>query len=289
VIEEESRQLLEYGVLVALALLVVWLALLILLGLRRLGAIPFGIASMFLVLMIPVFWLGPEIGALTILKVGRLRTSAEQAARYFAEIEKVRAKVEAEGRAVNTATISLNKEIVTIASLKEKMEIAQAGVATLLAKIDAEEQATNSAKASLQKAIADTQALSSQTRNRPADRQLTDDQVSMMANILIPFKGQEYGIVPYWEFPESLSIAKRIVKALKLAKWKYTPPPSAAFLTEGISGVVVHVNFGASEGTKKATNALLLALNNEGITASLRKEHVSGPADKIELSIGTKP
>ena len=281
--------MLEYGVLVALALLVVWLALLILLGLGRLGAIPFGIASMFLVLIIPVFWLGPEIAELTISQVGRLRTSAEQASRYFAEIEKVHVKIEAAGQAVNESTASLNKEIVAMASLKEKMAIAQEGVAGILAKIGAEEQATNLAKASLQKAITDTQALSSQIQNRPADRKLTDDQVSIIANRLMQFKGQQYGIVPYWELTESLSIAKRIVKALTLAKWKYTPPPSATFLTAGISGVVVNVDPGSSEGTKKATNALLLALNNEGITASLRKEHVSGPADKIELSIGTKP
>ena len=53
--------------------------------------------------------------------------------------------------------------------------------------------------------------------------------------------------------------------------------------------MLVYMNPGASEKTKKATNALVVALNDEGSSASLRKENASSPEDKIELSVGTKP
>jgi hypothetical protein len=281
--------LLEYGALVALALLIVWVALLILSALGRLNAIPFGIASLLLVLTIPFFWLSPEIAGLATLKIGSLKTSAEQATRYFAEIEKVRAKVEAAAQAVNAATASFNKEMAAMASFKNQIDTAQAEIATMLTKVEIQEQTINTATESLKRAMADAQALTSKTQNRSGDRKLTDDQVAKIADRLIEFKGQQFGIVPYWELSESLSIAKKIVKALTMADWKLTPPPSATFLAEGISGVVVYVNPGASVKTKRATSALVLALNDEGITASLRKKEASGPEDKIEISVGTRP
>jgi hypothetical protein len=102
---------LEHGAFVALALLVIWIALLIPLTRGRLKAIPFGAASMFLALMIPFFWLGPEITELTILKVGSFKTNAEQATRYFDEIKNIRSKIEAEDHAISAAVDSFDKEI----------------------------------------------------------------------------------------------------------------------------------------------------------------------------------
>jgi hypothetical protein len=52
---------LEYGAFVALGLLLIWVLLLIPLARGTLKAIPFGAASLFLALMVPFFWLGPEI------------------------------------------------------------------------------------------------------------------------------------------------------------------------------------------------------------------------------------
>jgi hypothetical protein len=102
---------LENGAFVALGLLVIWVALLIPLARGTLKAIPLGAASMFLALMIPFFWLGPEITELTILKVGSFKTNAEQATKYFEEIKSIRAKIEAEDHAINAAVESLDKEI----------------------------------------------------------------------------------------------------------------------------------------------------------------------------------
>ena len=103
--------MLEHGAFIALALLVVWVALLIPLTRGTLKAIPFGAASMFLALMIPFFWLGPEITELTILKVGSFKTNAEQATKYFDEIKTIRSKIEAEDHAISAAVDSFDKEI----------------------------------------------------------------------------------------------------------------------------------------------------------------------------------
>jgi hypothetical protein len=104
--------LLEHGAFVALALLLIWVvALLVPLARGTLKAVPFGAASMFLALMIPFFWLGPEITELTILKVGSFKTNAEQATKYFEEIKTIRAKIETEAQAVNTALTALKADI----------------------------------------------------------------------------------------------------------------------------------------------------------------------------------
>jgi hypothetical protein len=110
--------LLEHGAFVALALLVIWVSLLIPLTRGTLKASPFGAASMFLALMIPFFWLGPEITEFTISKVGSFKTNAEQATKYFDEIKSIRAKIEAENHAVSAAVASvatLEKEAAELA------------------------------------------------------------------------------------------------------------------------------------------------------------------------------
>jgi hypothetical protein len=103
--------LLEHGAFVALALLVIWIALLIPLARGTLKTIQFSVASMFLALMIPFFWLGPEITELTILKVGSFKTNAEQATKYFDEIKTIRSKIEAEEKAISDAVTSFDKDI----------------------------------------------------------------------------------------------------------------------------------------------------------------------------------
>jgi hypothetical protein len=103
--------MLEHGAYVALGLLVVWVALLFPLARGTLKAIPFGAASMFLALMIPFFWLGPEITELTILKVGSFKTNAEQATKYFDEIKTIRSKIETADQEIAAAVASFEKEI----------------------------------------------------------------------------------------------------------------------------------------------------------------------------------
>ena len=66
---------------------------------------------MFLALMVPFFWLGPEITELTIEKVGSFKTNAEQASKYFEEIKLVRSKIEGEEHAINDAVALFSKKI----------------------------------------------------------------------------------------------------------------------------------------------------------------------------------
>jgi hypothetical protein len=118
--------LLEHGAFVALALLVIWVALLIPLARGTLKAIPFGAASMFLARMIPFFWLGPEITELTILKVGSFKTNGERATKYFDEIKTIRTKIEAEEHAIGAAVASVTALEKQAAELKLALEREQA-------------------------------------------------------------------------------------------------------------------------------------------------------------------
>jgi hypothetical protein len=102
---------LEYGGFITLALLAIWAVLLIPLTRGKLKAVPFSAVSAFLALMIPFFWLGPEITELTILKVGSFKTNAEQANRYFDEIKTIREKIEIEAKEVNAAIENLKTQV----------------------------------------------------------------------------------------------------------------------------------------------------------------------------------
>jgi chromosome segregation ATPase len=137
---------LEHGPFVALGLLIIWAILLIPLTRGTLKAIPFGAASMFLALMIPFFWLGPEITELTILKVGSFKTNAEQANKYFDEIKTIRSKIEGQERAINNAVELFNKKIADQTATVDQVA-KKASAAEQLSK-EAEEQ-INEARKSL--------------------------------------------------------------------------------------------------------------------------------------------
>src|ERR1700730_7868023 len=129
----EIKDMLEYGPFVALGLLLIWVALLIPLAREALKAIPFGAASTFLALMIPFFWLGPEITELTILKVGRFKTNVEQAKTYLGEIKNIRDKIKTEEDSINTAVTSFNREI---ASAREETKKRQDETKNIHDKLD---------------------------------------------------------------------------------------------------------------------------------------------------------
>lgn len=241
--------MLEHGAFVALALLVIWVALLVPLSRGTLKTVPFGAASMFLALMIPFFWLGPEITELTILKVGSFKTNAEQATKYFDEIKTIRAKIETEAQAVNTALTAL--------------------------------------KADIAEARTETQKI----KQRMSDRQLTDNQVSQIADKLKPFTGQEFSIVTYWEMREPLTFSNRIYVPLDLAGWKYIKLERATFMMGGIEGVQVWRHPNAEERVQKAADALVAALNDTGVATVLKlQSSENNPIDnKLTLDVGTKP
>jgi hypothetical protein len=101
---------------------------------------------MFLALMIPFFWLGPEITELTILKVGSFKTNAEQANKYFDEIKTIRSKIEGQERAINNAVELFNKKIADQTATVDQVAT-KASAAEQLSK-EAEEQ-INEARKSL--------------------------------------------------------------------------------------------------------------------------------------------
>jgi hypothetical protein len=105
-----------------------------------------------------------------------------------------------------------------------------------------------------------------------------------------PFHDQEYDITPYWDLNESISIANRIAAALNLGGWKYIKPERSSFLLGGVAGVQVWLHPSADESVKRAADALISALNEEDISATLKEQNPANPKDnKIHLSVGTKP
>ena len=103
--------MLEYGPLVSLGLLVIWLILLILLVRDTLTPAQYRVTSLPFIAMIAFFWLSTEITELIIPHVGTLRTRSEQAKKYLDEIKDIRTKVEDEAKTVNAALSSLKTDI----------------------------------------------------------------------------------------------------------------------------------------------------------------------------------
>ena len=125
---------------------------------------------------------------------------------------------------------------------------------------------------------------------RLADRVLTDEQLTSIANKIKEFAGQEYDVTPYWDLKESFAIANRISIGLERGGWKYIKPSQSAFMLGGIAGVQVWVHPDADNSVKKAADALILALNAEDIGAILKEQNPANPKDnKIHLNVGTKP
>ncbi len=123
-----------------------------------------------------------------------------------------------------------------------------------------------------------------------ANRTLTDGQQLEIAQKLLPFNGQEYGITAYWDSQESLGIANRIHQSLLAARWKYLQPPQGgAVLLGGIVGVQVWYHPDADSLTQNAARSLVEALNIEGISAFEKVESPNDPKNnKISISVGSK-
>ncbi len=130
----------------------------------------------------------------------------------------------------------------------------------------------------------------SRIQERMADRELTDGQISEIADAIKAFLGQEYDVTPYWDTKESLTIANRISEAMTRGGWKYVPPERSGFMLGGITGVQVWVHPSADEKTRRAADSLLHILNKVGIVAELRMQNSQNPKEnRIHLNVGTKP
>jgi hypothetical protein len=100
---------------------------------------------------------------------------------------------------------------------REFTRLVQALAPPSRAKIEAEDHAISAAVASFDKEIAAARAETKKIQERMADRTLTDEQVAKITEKVASFQGQEFGVIPYWDIPESTAIANRIYAALNAA------------------------------------------------------------------------
>lgn len=123
-----------------------------------------------------------------------------------------------------------------------------------------------------------------------ADRTLSDNQVKSIAAKLAKYAGQEYDIIPYWDSPESMTIANRVQLALlQGAHWKYSPPTAATNLMGGLVGIKVNIQPQADEQSLMAAKDLTLALQAAGLEAKEAFNNPKNPkSNKISLSVGAK-
>jgi hypothetical protein len=113
---------LEYGPLIALLLLLIWLGLLTLIVSGKIQSRPFRIASLFLGLMIVFFWLSNEITELTISKVGTIKTNVEQARTYLDEIKSIRSTIDSDERIIHAAAADAQNAKALVGELSAKNE-----------------------------------------------------------------------------------------------------------------------------------------------------------------------
>jgi len=125
---------------------------------------------------------------------------------------------------------------------------------------------------------------------RFAARTLSDFQIKAIADKIRSFAGQEFDVTPYWDLKESMAIANQIAIGLQYAGWSYIAPKQPGFMLGGIAGVQVWVHPTADDKVKNAANALIAALNGQGIESELRLQNPANPPDpKVHLNVGTKP
>jgi hypothetical protein len=136
--------------------------------------------------------------------------------------------------------------------------------------------------------MGEARAETQKIREQLADRKLTDEQVSQIAERVKPFLGQQYEVTTYWDDAECMAIAGRIYDALTLGGWEYLKPVRAEMLLGGVVGVLVYVNPKADDKTQNAAATLIAALNDNHIDAGLREQNDPTPNNKIHLNLGTK-
>jgi hypothetical protein len=160
---------------------------------------------------------------------------------------------------------------------------------------DADKARKEALKFQLQIAQADERAANAEKETakltqRFAARNLSEVQIKAIADKIRPFAGQEFDVTPYWDLKESMAIANRITSGLQYAGWSYVAPKQYGFMLGGIAGVQVWVHPTADDKVKNAANALIAALNEQGIESELRQQNPANPPDpKLHLNVGTKP
>jgi hypothetical protein len=141
---------------------------------------------------------------------------------------------------------------------------------------------------SFEKDIRSAKEAVAEAKEKVADRTLTDGQAVSVAGKINSFAGQRVQIMTYFDASEPMGFANRILLALRLAKWRYLPPPEHTFLIGGITGIQVFINPEADRSTKNAAGALAAALNEQGIAATLKFD-TAYAKNQIMINVGAKP
>jgi hypothetical protein len=126
---------------------------------------------------------------------------------------------------------------------------------------------------------------------RLADRSVSDAQVATIATKLHRYSRQPYRLTTYWDLKEPKAVSDRIHSALQLAGWELLPPPvGGSFLFGGMAGVQVWSHPAAPAQTRFAADALVAALNEQGLSAERRLMNAQEPVtNEIALNVGAKP
>lgn len=193
------------------------------------------------------------------------------------------AKDEAEAATLKAGNLELGIELA-----KEEGITAEAEKGIASAKNQAAKAENDLADALKRAASAEKEA--ADANEKLADRTLSDVQQQAIAEKLVIFAGQEYKVTAYWDSQESLGIANRIHQSLQMARWKYLIPESGSALLGGIVGVQVWHHPDADDSTKRAAQALIDALNSEGISAFDKVENpTNNPKHNfISMNVGSK-
>lgn len=124
--------------------------------------------------------------------------------------------------------------------------------------------------------------------NRLLARSLSLDQAVDIKNSLAAYSGQTFEIIPYWKNKESRDIANRLADVLISAGWEIDQPKSFVMLAGVVTGLYVAVSKTASPRAHEAQDALVEALNRNGI-AALEDVDTPDATDKISINCGIKP
>jgi hypothetical protein len=123
-----------------------------------------------------------------------------------------------------------------------------------------------------------------------ADRKLTVAQQKTITDKLTQFAGQQYTVTAYWDSKESLNLANNIHFSLKAANWTYDDEGSKSMMLGGMIGIFVACHPEADENTKRATEALVSALQAEGLDVITRTPPTKNNPknNKIWITVGSK-
>jgi hypothetical protein len=123
-----------------------------------------------------------------------------------------------------------------------------------------------------------------------ADRVLTDAQSNAIVESLKRFAGQEFGVTPFWDDPESASLGKRIESALEKAGWIDVRSDGQEPILGGLVGIKVIVDPNADPKTNEAASSLISALLEPGLVTIKDEYTLARNTEKrrIEINVGTK-